>query len=161
MGTPSREQEAFSFFCKAYGHQTAGELRAAIVNYKKSLEIHPTPEAHTFLGWTYSHLERFDQAIDECKKAIELDPDLGNPYNDIGAYLIEKGCLDEALIFLDRAIKSKRYDHAFFPHYNIGRVWEAKGDRARAARAYRRALRENPEYKLAQLALQKLGGFFN
>jgi len=161
MKTPSREQEAFSFFCKAYGHQAAGELKLAIVNYKKSLEVHPTPEAHTFLGWTYSYMERFDQAIEECKKAIELDPELGNPYNDIGTYLIEKGCLDEALVFLDRALKSKKYEGAYFPYYNIGRVWEAKGDRTRAIRAYHRALKENPDYHLAKLALQKLGGIFN
>lgn len=158
---PTREKEAFAFFCKAYGHQTDGELNAAIVNYKKSIELHPTAEAHTFLGWTYGFLERFDQAIDECRKAIALDPDLGNPYNDIGAYLIEKGCFDEALYFLDKALKSKRYGDTCFPHYNMGRVWEAKGDTERAMRAYRRALKENPDYTLARIALRKLGGIFN
>jgi hypothetical protein len=32
-----------------------------------------------------------DDAITECHHAIEVDPDFGNPYNDIGAYLIEQG----------------------------------------------------------------------
>jgi Tfp pilus assembly protein PilF len=158
---PSRREEAFFFFCKAYEHQIAGELGAAIVNYKKSIEIHPTAEAHTFLGWTYGFLERFDQAIGECRRAIELDPELGNPYNDIGAYLIEKGCFDEAAEYLERALGAKRYETPYFAHYNLGRVWEGKGDRPRAIRSYRRALKENPDYRLARIALWKIGGFFN
>ena len=39
---------------------------------------------------------KVDQAIDECKKAIRIDPTYGNPYNDIGAYLIERGDHDAA-----------------------------------------------------------------
>ena len=73
MQTKTREKEALEFLYKAFNHQMAGELNRAIVNYKKSLEIMPTAEAHTFLGWTYSYLERYDQAIRECKKAILID----------------------------------------------------------------------------------------
>jgi tetratricopeptide (TPR) repeat protein len=51
-----------------------GKFEEAILNYKKSLNIHPTPEAHTYLGWTYSFIGDFDKAIDECKTAISLDP---------------------------------------------------------------------------------------
>ena len=51
----------------------------------------PTAEAHTFLGWAYSFLGDYESAITECRNAIELDPDFGNPYNDIGAYLIQQG----------------------------------------------------------------------
>jgi hypothetical protein len=32
----------------------AGELDRAILAYKRSIETHPTAEAHTYLGWTYS-----------------------------------------------------------------------------------------------------------
>lgn len=157
----TEEEEAFTFFCKAYEHHMAGELNAAIVNYRKSIEVCPTAEAHTFLGWTYSFLERFDQAIEECKRAIDLDPELGNPYNDIGAYLIEKGCFDEALPYLDKAVKAKRYENPCFAYFNMGRIWEKKGDTARAVRAYKKALKENPNYSLAKIAIKKIEGVFN
>jgi tetratricopeptide (TPR) repeat protein len=62
----------------------------------------PTAEAHTFLGWAYSHAGYVERAIAECKRAIEVDPDFGNPYNDIGVYLIEKGALDDAVPWLER-----------------------------------------------------------
>jgi tetratricopeptide (TPR) repeat protein len=50
----------------------------------------PRRRARCSAGSTTTRAGR-DDAIAECKKAVELDPDLGNPYNDIGAYLIEKG----------------------------------------------------------------------
>jgi Flp pilus assembly protein TadD len=41
-----------------------------------------------------------EEAIAECHRAIEIDPDFGNPYNDIGAYLIERGDLRGAIPWL-------------------------------------------------------------
>ncbi|PYT19246.1 MAG: hypothetical protein DMG58_36765, partial [Acidobacteria bacterium] len=32
---------------------------------------------HTFRGWALSYLGRQDEATEECKQAIELDPDFG------------------------------------------------------------------------------------
>ena len=53
--------------------------------------LYPTAEAHTFLGWVYSFQSRYDEAIAECLEAIRVDETLGNPYNDIGSYLLAKG----------------------------------------------------------------------
>ena len=61
----------------------------------------------------------YDSAIAECQKAIEIDPDFGNPYNDIGAYLIQQGELDEAIPYLEQAMEAKRYSTPHFPHYSI------------------------------------------
>ncbi|MGA2847071.1 MAG: tetratricopeptide repeat protein, partial [Candidatus Acidiferrales bacterium] len=72
--------------------------------YTKSLDIFPTAEAHTFLGWTYHFQGKVDEAIAECKRAIEVDPEFGNPYNDIGSYLIALGRHDEAIPWLEQAI---------------------------------------------------------
>src|SRR6266481_3157466 len=81
----------------AYQAQMEGDYDRAVELYQSSLELHPTAEAHTFLGWTYHFQGRIEEAIAECKRAIELDPEFGNPYNDIGAYLIELGRFDEAM----------------------------------------------------------------
>src|SRR5256884_5830459 len=87
----------------AYQAQMEGDYDRAVELYQSSLELHPTAEAHTFLGWTYHFQGRVEEAIAECKRAIELDPEFGNPYNDIGAYLIELGRFDEAIPWLERS----------------------------------------------------------
>ena len=155
------QNEAKHLFQEAYQKQTEGSLEEAIELYHKSIELFPTAEAHTFLGWALSFQGRLDEAIQECKKAIDLDPDYGNPYNDIGSYLIEKGLFDEALSWLEKATEAKRYESYCYPHYNMGRIWEKKGNWWRALDCYQQALKDNPDYTLAKRAVGKLQGMLN
>jgi Tfp pilus assembly protein PilF len=150
------KKQAYEHFLKAYEHQMKGELDTAVALYKQSLEVFPTAEAHTFLGWTYSFMGLHDEAIEECHKAITTDPDFGNPYNDIGAYLIEQGQLEEAIPWLEKATRAKRYESHYFPHFNLGRIWEKRGEWYLAMDAYRNALKENPNYALATKALRRI-----
>ena len=78
------------------------------------------------------------------------DPDFGNPYNDIGAYLIEKGEFDEAIPWFQKAMQAKRYESPAFPHLNLGRVYERKGKWTEAIDSYKKALALNPDYALAR-----------
>jgi tetratricopeptide (TPR) repeat protein len=116
----------------AYQAQMEGDYDHAVQLYRSSLELYPTAEAHTFLGWTYHFQGKLDEAIAECKRAIEVDPEFGNPYNDIGAYLIELSRFDEAIPWLERAIEARRYEPRHFPHYNLGRAYLGKEMYARA-----------------------------
>ena len=65
----SRKRRALELLQEAYREQMRGQLEQAVQLYTESLAAYPTAEAHTFLGWTYSFLERLDDAIEECKKA--------------------------------------------------------------------------------------------
>src|SRR4030066_58791 len=108
-------QHADLLFQQAYTQQMAGNLADAILLYKDSIDGHRTAEAPTFLGWTYSMLGRYDDAIEECRKAIAVDPTFGNPYNDIGAYLIELDRPGEAVEWLLKATVAPRYEAPHFP----------------------------------------------
>jgi len=152
---------AIEFFRDAYRHQMEGDFHEAVDLYHKSIETYPTAEAYTFLGWTYSFMGDYDAAIAECRHAIETDPDFGNPYNDIGAYLIEKGQIDEAIPWLEMATRAMRYDHPAFPHFNLGRVWELKHHFARALASYRTAMEIDPQYTLALTGIRRLRAIFN
>src|SRR5215813_4009882 len=140
----------------AYQAQMEGDYDRAVELYQSSLELHPTAEAHTFLGWTYHFQGRLEDAIAECKRAIEIDPEFGNPYNDIGAYMIEQGNLDEAIPWLERAIEARRYEPRHFPHYNLGRAYLGREMYGRAMRCFQEALVVEPRYSQAQQALDSL-----
>ncbi len=160
-GSDEAKREAWTLFQQAYERQMKGELEEAVTLYKQSLSRHPTAEAYTFLGWTYSFMGRLDEAIEECHRAIAQDPDFGNPYNDIGAYLIEKGQFDEAIPWFERAMQARRYESPAFPHLNLGRVYERKGEWQRAMDCYKKALTLNPNYALAKRSLSRLIGMMN
>lgn len=155
------KEKAKTYFTKGYEAQIAGKLEDAIELYKKSIDTFPTAEAHTFLGWAFSFQGRYSEAIMECQNAIKLDPDFGNPYNDIGAYLIEKGEFEQAIPWLRKAIDAKRYDSYCYPHYNLGRVFEYKGDWSSALDCYQKSLETNPDYSLARKSLNRLRALLN
>jgi len=143
-------------FQAAYILQSAGELERAADAYERSLGLVPSAEAHTFLGWTYSFMGRYEEAIAECERAIRVDPTFGNPYNDIGAYLIELGRLDEAIPWLEKAIAAPRYCCYFYAHTNLARVYLQKGMRERARKCLLAALKVNPAYEPARELLRRL-----
>ncbi len=149
-------EQAAELYRQAYQLQMQGDIGGAIELYQDSIAACPTAEAHTFLGWAYSFEGRFDEAIAECRRAIEIDPEFGNPWNDIGAYLIEQERQDEAIPYLERATRAGRYESPCFPHFNLSRIFVSKGQLRRAADELRRALELNPDYVPAREALSDL-----
>lgn len=133
-----------------------GRYEEAVEHFRRSIDLHATPEAHTYLGWSLGRLQRYEEAIAECKHAIALDPDYGNPYNDIGVYLIELGRLDEAVPWLRQALQAERYCCYHYAHFNLGRVLMLQGHLEAARRAFVRALSHNPGYRPAFEALEFL-----
>src|SRR5256884_2723122 len=110
----------------AYILPSAGGLERGSGAYERSVRLAPSGEGHTFRAWTFSFMGRYDDAIEECQRAIAVDPSFGNPYNDIGAYLIEMNRLDDAIPWLERAIAAPRYCCYFYAHTNLARGYLQK-----------------------------------
>jgi Tfp pilus assembly protein PilF len=149
-------QRAVELLEQAYRLQMEGELDGAIATYQQSIALHPTAEAHTFLGWTYSFQGKLDEAIAECKEAIAVDADFGNPYNDIGSYLIKLGRHEEAIPWLEKAIAAPRYEPRHYPHCNLGQVYWNEGQLLKATAEFERALEISPGYQFAEASLAAL-----
>lgn len=156
-----RRTLAVQYFQKGYERQMQGDYDQAIALYTQSIEAYPTPEAYTFRGWAYSMLGDYQRAIAECLEAIKIDHDFGNPYNDIGAYLIEQGKWDEAIPWLEQATRAPRYDARCYPHFNLGRVYEQKHQWHVAKACYTRAIELNRQYTLAWAGLRRLQAMWN
>jgi tetratricopeptide (TPR) repeat protein len=151
----SDKEKALELVSQAMNHQMAGELDEAIGLYKHSIALYPTADAHTYLGWAYSFQGRIEDAIAQCEIAIRLDPEFGNPYNDIGVYLMQQQRLDEAIPWLEKAKLAKRYEPRHFPYQNLGRVYVAKGMLQKALQEFRGALGIEPRNtQLAELIEQ-------
>jgi Tfp pilus assembly protein PilF len=153
---PHARAEALRLWQEATTLHLERRIEEAMTLYRRSIEICPTAEAHTFLGWAMSFQGDIEGAIRECRRAIEVDPEFGNPYNDIGAYLIEQGKLDEAIPWLERAKTAKRYEPRHFPYLNLGRLYASRGEVTRAISELEQALEINPTDPTANRALAKL-----
>jgi tetratricopeptide (TPR) repeat protein len=144
----------------AYRYQMEGKLDRAIEHYQRSIAAYPTAEAHTFLGWTRSFQGRSEEATAECLRAIEID-DFGNPYNDIGVYLVQQGKLDEAIPWLGKAKQARRYEPRQFPFMNLGRVYLQQGRWWEALRELEGAVQMAPGDVPASKMLHELRGRLN
>ena len=151
-----KRELALQLFQRAYTLQMQGQFDQAVSLYQESIDLCPTAEAYTFLGWTYRFQGRLEAAIAECKKAIDVDPTFGNPYNDIGAYLIEKGEFAESIPWLEKALESQRYESYHYPWYNLGRAYAAMEMFRKARQCFERSMEIEPNYTLAQQAFQRI-----
>jgi len=160
-GDAGKLERATEIWQRAYACQMRGELDQAIALYRESLRVHATAEAHTFLGWTLSFQGKLEEATQECLRAIEVDPDFGNPYNDIGVYLMQQDRLDEAIDWLQKAKRASRYEPRHFPHMNLARIYQRKGHWQAALAELLGAVRAAPRDAAAHKALHELRARLN
>ena len=154
---PERSRDRALELCREGTVQLlSGSLEEAVALFTRSLAEHPTAEAYTYRGWAYSFDGRLEDAIAECRRAIETDPSFGNPYNDIGCYLMQQGKMDEAMPWFEQAKKATRYEPRHFPYLNLGRLHASRGDLAEALVEFEGALAENPGDPVATKFLEAL-----
>jgi tetratricopeptide (TPR) repeat protein len=142
-------------------YQMQGELDRPIERYRRSIDVHPTAEAYTFLGWALSFQGKLDEATEKCLRAIEIDPDFGNPYNDIGVYLMQQEKFDEAIPWLEKAKLAKRYEPRQFPFMNLGRIYLKQGRWWEALQEFEGAVRAAPDDVEARKALHAVRARLN
>jgi tetratricopeptide (TPR) repeat protein len=157
-GLPLEEsaRQAAELFRNAYRLQALGLADEAVEMFQRSIGVKPTAEAHTYLGRTYRIQGRLQEAIAECKAAIEIDPEFGNPYNDLGAYLIDDGEFSEAIPWLERALGCARYATPQYAWFNLGRAYEDRDELSLARACLRQAIGIAPEYELALEAIRRV-----
>jgi TolB-like protein/Flp pilus assembly protein TadD len=124
----------------------------SLKEYERATQLNPNyATAHHWLGnGPLLALGRFDRAIAEGKRAVELDP-LSLIINaDLGADYFVARRYDEAIAQLRKAIEMD--PRFYYAHWNLGMAWQLKGQLNQAIAEYRKAVELNDDpYALALL----------
>ncbi len=119
---------------------------------KKAIAIEDSPEPHRTLAGVYVLLRKWDEAIAEGKKAIELDPNSANAHGSLGHVLVFADIPQEAIRILERAIRLNPYPPSRYFH-NLALAYKNLGKYEEAISAAKKALRIQPNDFAAHIAL--------
>jgi tetratricopeptide (TPR) repeat protein len=136
------------FYAHEQGEAHWGDIGRNLVakNYISALakatayvEAHPKQAlAHTCLGTVLRRMEHFSAATDSLKRAISLDPEAFEAFNNLGLVCTSIKDNDGAIVAFKRACLLDP-KHASC-HYNLGTALETKGLLHGALASYRSAL---------------------
>jgi TolB-like protein/Tfp pilus assembly protein PilF len=122
------------------------ESAKAIPEYKRAIELNPNyATGHHWYGSSgLTGLGRFDEAIVEVKRAIELDPLSLVINTDLGSSLCRARRYDEAIQQLRKTLEMD--PEFYYAHWNLGLALEGKGafDAAIGEYLKARALTDDP-----------------
>jgi tetratricopeptide (TPR) repeat protein len=149
-----------------------GLLEAALDDYYRALDLHPTADRHYRHGLTLSRLGRAGEALAFLEKAVELDPRHVKAITERGAVRLNLGRTDLAREDFDAAI---RLDPTYYvawgnraAYYYLHREWKEAAENASQAvklkpnyaLPYKLRAMANKEAGLREEAIADLERFF-
>jgi type IV pilus assembly protein PilF len=161
-----------------------GLVQPALEELLKAVELNPNnPDAHNLLGLVFLRrgaeseelatrnqclkgeelrLEKqegdahFKKAEAEFEKALQLRPDFSEARNNLAVVAIHFGRYDDAVQLEEKALANIVYRDPFAAQGNLGQAYLLKHDFARAAKALRQAIFEQPKFCVGRYRLAKV-----
>jgi len=114
------------------------------------------PDFHFLAGITYTELEDSDKAVKHFRQAVEIKPDFGEAWNNLGQVHATNQQWDKAIQAFERALEIQTYFTPEFPAFNLATVYKAQGEYDRAISYAEKALKFNWRYLRAYQLISKL-----
>jgi tetratricopeptide (TPR) repeat protein/TolB-like protein len=110
---------------------------------KRAQQINPLPETHLAMGSTYLATGKYEEAVDELKRAVELAPNSDDGYRRLASAYMRSGEKDKAIETYQKAIQIAPY---YWKNYNLlGQAYLELGDYGKALPAFQRVIELAPE----------------
>jgi tetratricopeptide (TPR) repeat protein/peroxiredoxin len=136
-----------------YRHE--GTLDQAEKLLSRALQLEPeNPEANYSIGMLYARQENFTQASRYLEEAVSLRPDYADALNNLGVLFVREQRYPEAEERFKTCIRvAQNFDQAYL---NLARLYVLLKETEKAREVLQALLKEQPQHKLAQQALEML-----
>jgi Flp pilus assembly protein TadD/peroxiredoxin len=136
-------------------YRLQGALDRAQKPLRRAVELEPdNPEANYSLGMLYVRQENLQVALQYLGKAVNLRPDYPEALNNLGVLFVREQRYSEAEERFKTCIRvAQSFDQAYL---NLARLYVILKQREKARKVLQALLKEQPQHKLAQQALEML-----
>ena len=132
--------------------EASGDLKTAEREFAAAMNEFPKNETgYHALGGFYRRVRNYARAVDVFQKLQQVSPNQAAAHLQIGRTIAEWGQqLDRGEKELETALSMQLGPlDAATAHYNLGLIYQRRGDRARAKERFDRALALDPTFELA------------
>lgn len=127
-----------------------GHLEKAEYLLSQTMEVEETPEALFYLGLIASQKNQIPEALSYFYRSHQLEPDYGNPCNEIGVILLRLGKEKEAIYWLKRSIQCKINDALHIPLFNLATLYKIWNRPERSLQYLYKAIEFAPDFEEAK-----------
>ena len=133
-----------------------GDLTKAHEEFEKIKTLAPDNDRAYFgLGLTFYFQGKFDLALRSYQKAIKINPQEPEYYNNMAAVLGKLGRWNDMIQYCQVALDNPSYPTPGFAYYNIGFAYFNLGQPQDAAEFFKKSIVQNPTYIEPHLQLGK------
>lgn len=136
-------------------HLQENRVQMAYVEFHKAYELKPDDKnVLNALGIIHlMHLDEPRKSMEYFEKAIKVDPNYSEAYNNLGYAYERAGEFDKAILHYQKALSNPLYPTAEKGYINMGNAYYRTGRYENAVNAYKEALKRSPNLSLAYLKL--------
>jgi len=133
------------FFYTGVIHEKMGNTRAAVENFRKTVELDPAfAQAYNYIGYIFAEDgENLDEAIELINKAIALEPENPAYIDSLGWAYFKKEMTEKAVKELEKAARISERDPVIRAH--LGDAYFKKGLFDKAMAQWKKALELDPK----------------
>ncbi len=135
----------------------AGDTANALKYLTEAEQKKPdSPEIQYALGLAYNQRGLTEDATAHFQKALKIKPNYPEALNAAGVVYAQRGQVELAQESFQKAMADPFYQTPQLAAYNLGRLYEQKGDLDRALPMYQQAVRFQPAYGQAWFRIGKI-----
>jgi type IV pilus biogenesis/stability protein PilW len=148
-------QQAEAHFQLGLSYLNDNNIQPAFVEFQKAIEFNPdNKEAHNMIGVIYlTKLEDYSNAVSHFKKALILDKNFSEAYNNLGNAYEKIGMHDDAIESYKAAIANPLYRNTPLAFYNMGMLYYKLTRYDDAMDAFKESLKRHSDFYLSYYGL--------
>lgn len=123
-----------------------GDIDRAEYYFKLYLENNDSYEAYFFLGLVMGQRNQLEEALECYYKSVLINPEYGNPCNEIGIILLRMGKDKDALYWLKKSLRCSHNDAPHISLFNLATLYKMWNRPERSLQFLHKAIELQPEF---------------